>query len=209
MLVYSISSRYVHKLCIIVSACSIHIGYVHKFCILTLLDWCVACACIFNSSRICTRILTCIGFVLAYSILSRYVDKLCVLPFWFVWFVACAYIFNSRWICAQFLYCMGPVLAYSIPPRCVHKFCVLLFWFVCFVPTHLILVGYVHEIFISTCSSILGMWDPLRMLKDSLGSIILLRSVLMVVLTYHEVLMVCGPPGRGSLLRISWWCVAH
>ena len=53
-----------------VLVCSIPIGYVHKFCILTLLDWCVVCAYIFNSHRIYAQILTCIGFVSAYSILS-------------------------------------------------------------------------------------------------------------------------------------------
>ena len=108
------------------------------------------------------------------------------------------------------LYGLWLVPAYSIPSEYVHKFCVLPFRFVWgFVPTCLIHVGYVYEFCILTCLNIFGMKDTLRMLKDSLGSIILLRSVLMVVLTYHEVLMVCGPPGRGSLLRISWWCVAH
>ena len=40
-------------------ACSIHGGYVHKFCLLTLLDWCVAHAYIFNSCRICVQVAWC------------------------------------------------------------------------------------------------------------------------------------------------------
>ena len=39
----------------------------------------------FNSQRICAKILTCIGSVLAYSILEGYVHKFYVLPFWLVW----------------------------------------------------------------------------------------------------------------------------
>ena len=89
-------------------------------------------ACILNVSRICARILTFIGSMLAYSIPSGYVHKFCVLPFWFVWFVAYAFIFNSNRIYAQFQYCIGFVLAYSIPSRYVQKFCILtcltIFW---------------------------------------------------------------------------------
>ena len=50
------------------------------------------------------------------------------------------------------------------------------------------------------CSDLLDyfwMKDLLGMLEDSLGSIILLRSVLVMILTYHEVLTVYGPLGRG------------
>ena len=50
------------------------------------------------------------------------------------------------------------------------------------------------------CSDLLDyfwMKDLLGMLEDSLGSIILLRSVLAMILTYHEVLTVYGPLGRG------------
>jgi len=39
------------------------------------------------------------------------------------------------------------------------------------------------------------MTDPLRMLEDSQGSIIPLRSVLVMILTFHEVLMVYRPLG--------------
>ena len=37
------------------------------------------------------------------------------------------------------------------------------------------------------------MKDPLGMLKDSLRSIILLKSVLVMILTYHKVLIMYGP----------------
>ena len=50
-----------------------------------------------------------------------------------------------------------------------------------------------------TCLTISWMKDPLGMLEDLLGSIILLRSVLVMILTYHEVLMVYDPLGRGYL----------
>ena len=68
---------------------------------------------------------------------------------------------------------------------------------------------YVHEFCILTCLTIVWMKDPLGMLEDSPGRRILLRSVLVMILIYHKVLMVYGPLGGGSLLEISWWCIAH
>ena len=50
------------------------------------------------------------------------------------------------------------------------------------------------------CSNLLDyfwMKDPLGMLEDSLGSIIMLKSVLVMILTYPEVLMVYGPLKKG------------
>ena len=41
------------------------------------------------------------------------------------------------------------------------------------------------------------------MLKDSLGSIILWKNVPVMILTYHEVLMMYGPRRRGSVLGTS------
>ena len=76
-----------------------------------------------------------------------------------------ASIFNSHRICARILAYIESVLAYLILVRYVHNFCIL------------------------TCLTIFGMKDPLGMLKHSLGSIILFRSVLVMILTYHEVLM--------------------
>ena len=45
------------------------------------------------------------------------------------------------------------------------------------------------------------MKDLLGMLKESLGSIILLISVLVMILTYHEVMMVYGPLRKG----VAYW----
>ena len=53
------------------------------------------------------------------------------------------------------------------------------------------------------CSGLLDyfwMKDPLGTLEDSLGSIILLKSVLVMILTYHEVLMVYGLLKKGQLI---------
>ena len=107
--------------------------------------------------------------------------------------------------------------AYSIPRGYVHKFCIV--WELCLhiqfledMCTNSDLYRIYACIFNSqrTCAQVLSfdlldyflMKDPLGMLDDSLGSIILLRSVLVMILTYHEVLMVYGPLGGGSLLGI-------
>ena len=45
--------------------------------------------------------------------------------------------------------------------------------------------------------------------KGLTGECDLLRNVLVMILTYHEVLMVYGPLGGGSLLGIFRWCVVH
>ena len=100
--------------------------------------------------------------------------------------------------------CMGFLPACSIPVGYVHKFYVVPFWFVWgFVLVCLIPSIYVHEFYILICSTISWMKDPLGMLENTLGSIIPLRSVLVMILTYHEVLIVYGPLGT------PWWCVAH
>ena len=65
-----------------------------------------------------------------------------------------------------------------------------------FMPACSIPIGYVHEFCILTCLIISWMKDPLGMLKNSLGSILLLRSVLVMILTYHEALMVYNPLGE-------------
>ena len=41
------------------------------------------------------------------------------------------------------------------------------------------------------------MKDPLEMLEDPLGGMIKLKSVLEIIPTYHEVLMMYGPLRRG------------
>ena len=114
-----------------------------------------------------------------------------------------ACMFYSLEIYAQVLCCIRFVPIYSIPSGYVHKFCGIPLWFACgLVPACSIPIGYVHGFRILTCLTIFSwMKDPLGMLKDSLGSIILLRSVLVMILTSNEVLMVYGPL-RGSLLGI-------
>ena len=64
-------------------------------------------------------------------------------------------------------------------------------------PTCSIPIRYVHEFYILTSLTIFWMKDPLRMLKGLTEECDLLRSVLVMILNYHEVLMVCGPLGRG------------
>ena len=92
----------------------------------------------------------------------------------------------------------------------MHKFWFVHLWFVWgFMPACSIPLRYVHEFCILTCLTIVWMKDPLGMLEDSPGRRILLRSVLVMILIYHKVLMVYGPLGGGSLLEISWWCIAH
>ena len=87
-------------------------------------------------------------------------------------FVLCACRFNSRRICAQFITCIGSMPIYSI------------------------LGGYVHNFYIQICLTNFWMKDPLGMLEDSLWSITLLR-ILVMILTYHEVLIMYGPLRRG------------
>ena len=81
----------------------------------------------FNSRRICARILTFIGSVPAYSI----PEGMCSSSVFFLsdLYGICACIFNSHRICAWFLYCMGSVLACSIPGGYVHDFCIV--WELC------------------------------------------------------------------------------
>ena len=107
---------------------------------------------------------------------------------------------------------MGSVPAYLIPIGYVHDFCIV--WDLCLhvqfpgdMCTISVLYGNCACIFNSQgicaqvmCSDLFDyfwMKDLLGMLEDSLGSIILLISVLVMILTYHEVLMVYGPLGRG------------
>ena len=82
------------------------------------------CACIFNSFKICVWILACIRYVLAYSILSRYVHKFYILLFWLVWSL-CLHVQFPQDMCTSsilsLLTCMGFVPAYSIPEGYVHK----------------------------------------------------------------------------------------
>ena len=94
--------------------------------------------------------------------------------------------------------------AYSIPAEYVHKFCVLPFLFVWgFVPACSIPIRYVHKFCILTCLTIFFYERSTGDAKGLTRECDLLRSVLVMILTYHEVLMVCGPLGKGSLLGIS------
>ena len=96
--------------------------------------------------------------------------------------------FNSRWICEQYLHSdmfnscrifawilcyMGLMLAYSIPGRYVHHFdlykvCAYMF------NSRRICAQDLHSDFLDY----FWMKDPLGMLEDSLGSMILLKSAL-------------------------------
>ena len=109
--------------------------------------------------------------------------KFYVVPFWFSWdfLPACSILvgYVHKFYVVHFLFVWGFVLACSIPSV------------------------YVHEFYILICSTISWMKDPLGMLENTLRSIIPLRSVLVMILTYHEVLMVYGPLGT------PWRCVAH
>ena len=51
------------------------------------------------------------------------------------------------------------------------------------------------------------MEDPLGMLEDSLGRMILLESVLVMILTYHEVLMMYGDRELATFycIAILYW----
>ena len=132
-------------------------------------------ACMFNSRRICAQFL--------YSDVARLVCDLC-LHIQFPWDMCTisilyriyAYIFNSRKICAWIL---------------CSSFLTCLRFRACMFNSHRICAR------ILSCLTIFWMKDPLRILEDSLVSIILLRSVLVMIPIYHEVLMVYGPLGRG------------
>ena len=134
------------------------------------------CAYIFDSQRICAQFLTCIGFVPAY----QFSEDMCTSSVFFLsnlYGVSCLHVQFPEDMCTNYD---------------LHKICACIFnsWKICAQFLYFDLLDY------------FWMKDPLGMLEDSLGSITQLRSVLVMILTYHEVLMVYGPLGGGSLLGI-------
>ena len=93
-----------------VPACSILEGYVHNFYILTLFDWCVAYAYIFNSHGIYAQVLYCIGSVPAYSILVGCVHNFCIVQ------DLCLYIQFSQDMCMNSVFFLSNLLQVS----CLH-----------------------------------------------------------------------------------------
>ena len=76
-----------------------------------------------------------------------------------------------------------------------------------FMPAYSIPEGYVHNVYTLNFLTNFQMKDPLRMLEDLLGSMILLESVLVMIPTYHKVLMVYGDKELAALccIVILYW----
>ena len=76
-----------------------------------------------------------------------------------------------------------------------------------FMPAYSIPEGYVHNVYTLNFLTNFQMKDPLGMLEDLLGSMILLESVLVMISTYHKVLMVYGDRELAALccIVIMYW----
>ena len=100
--------------------------------------------------------------------------------------------FNFRRICAQIMCYIGSVPAYSIHGGYVHHFGLNKICACIFNSRRICAQGLYSDLL-----DFFPTKDPLGMLEDSLRSMIQLKSVLVMILTYHEVLMMYSPLKRG------------